>query len=369
LNLPRDDDWRLLEAWLETSLASVPAGRDWAALAKTLAGRSAPALVERGREIGLAVAIARAAPDPVAPLFRLELESQACADRASEAAHPDASPREARRRPRVLDLSTLWAGPLAGSLLAQAGFDVLKIESPTRPDGARQGEPGFFDLLNGGKRGLALDLSAPADREVFTRLLETADIVLESARPRALGQLGFDARAWLRARPGRLWTSITGYGRDHEWIAFGDDAAVAAGLAFDPASPPHLTNRLDAPDADGDGPTAVAADRGPRFCGDAIADPLTGLHAAVAVVALQARGRGGLLSLALAEVAAHAASGSAHGPLVLPLEPRAGGWAVFDGARWQPVAPARARIPGTRGAAPTLRRPDAGCVEGWGRPC
>ncbi len=339
LNLPRDDDWEMLSAWLETELAEPAARRDWTAVARALAERMADPLVLRGREIGLAVARAVRAPAaPLAPL-RLERESRASG---------------ARPRPRVLDLSTLWAGPLAGSLLAQAGFEVVKVESPNRPDGARRGEASFFDLLNADKHACALELADPRDRETFVRLLDSADIVLESARPRALAQLGIDARAWVDARPGRIWASITGYGREHEWIAFGDDAAIAAGLGFDP----------------------VRESAAPRFCGDAIADPLTGLTTAVAILALRHRGRGGLLSLALADVAAHAAahatdsasdSGSALASLTLPLEYRAGEWQVHGGTGWTPVAAPRARTP--RGRAPALAPPPASLVERWTHAC
>ena len=337
VNLPREADWHLLEAWLEVDLPNLEATRDWSAVARSLATRDAEPLVLRGREIGLAVAPALRTPAPPTVPFHLELESRA-----------PASAQRAERRPRVLDLSTLWAGPLAGSLLATAGFSVLKVESPQRPDGARQGERAFFDLLNADKQASALDLTRAREREIFARLLESADIVLESARPRALAQLGFDARAWVSARPGRLWASITGYGREHEWIAFGDDAAVAAGLSFDP------------------GPAPSPA----RFCGDAIADPLTGLTAAVAIAALHAQGRGGLLSLSLVDVAAHAAAredSEMAARLTLPIERRPDGWSVHDGSAWRAIAAPRARTPHGRG--PDLLAPEAALIEHWTRAC
>ncbi len=337
VNLPREADWRLLDAWLEVDLPNCEETRDWTAVARSLATRDAEPLVLRGREIGLAVACAARTSAPATAPFQLELESRA----------PGPAQR-AERRPRVLDLSTLWAGPLAGSLLAMAGFSVMKVESPQRPDGARQGERAFFDLLNADKHAGALDLTRAREREIFARLLESTDVVLESARPRALAQLGFDARAWVSARPGRLWASITGYGREHEWIAFGDDAAVAAGLAFDP------------------GPAPSPA----RFCGDAIADPLTGLTAAVAITALHAQRRGGLLSLSLVDVAAHAATfedSEMAARLTLPIERRGGGWSVHDGSAWHAIAEPRARTP--HGRAPDLLAPEAALIEHWTRSC
>ncbi len=346
LNLPREDDWDLLPAWLELERPAGDDDRDWSALARALAPRAAAPLVERGREMGLAVALAAPAPVRAPVPFRLA--------HATRAAPP---PARGAGRPRVLDLSSLWAGPLAGALLAQAGSEVLKLESAHRPDGARAGEPRFFSLLNGDKHACALDLADLHDRAILLRLLESADIVLESARPRALAQLGIDARTWLAGAPGRLWVSITGYGRDHEWIAFGDDAAVAAGLAFEPDD----------------------ASAAPRFCADAIADPLTGLTAAAAILALHAQGRGGLLALALADVAAHAAHGGAlaasatdaradtAGPLTLPLARRDGVWQVRADGGWIPVASPRARTP--RRSAPPLAPPDAALLAAWTRAC
>ena len=337
VNLPREEDWRLLGAWLEVDLPDPEASRDWSAVARSLASRDTEAVVLRGREIGLAVAPAARMPTAPSAPFLLELES-----------HAASPPKRGGRKPRVLDLSALWAGPLAGSLLARADYSVMKVESPQRPDGARQGERTFFDLLNADKHACALDLTRAREREVFAGLLESADIVLESARPRALAQLGFDARAWVAARPGRLWASITGYGREQEWIAFGDDAAVAAGLAFDP------------------GPAPSPA----RFCADAIADPLTGLTAAVAIAALHTQGRGGLLSLSLVDVAAHAAAaGEGEKPtgLTLPIERRSNGWSIHDGAAWHAIADPRARTPHAR--APELLAPEASLIEDWTRAC
>lgn len=348
VNLPRDDDWRLLEAWLEVQLGEAAAQRDWTRVEAAIAQRAAAPLVERGREIGLAVALAPRAPLPVERPFRLVLET-----RCAPEPEPAPGPGPAIRRPRVLDLSSLWAGPLAGALLARAGFDVLKLESATRPDGARAGEPAFFDRLNAGKRSGSLDLHAADGRAVFARLLDSADVVIESARPRALAQLGFDASRWVTARPGRLWASITGHGRDEPGIAFGDDAAVAAGLAYDPPAPA----------------SRAPADPTPRFCGDAIADPLTGLYAAVAIAGLLAEGRGGLLSLALAEVAAHAARAGGDLPFSLPIDRRAEGWSVRDGDVWHAVAPPRAQSGLPTDRAPALRPLDAALLDDWTRRC
>jgi crotonobetainyl-CoA:carnitine CoA-transferase CaiB-like acyl-CoA transferase len=146
---------------------------------------------------------------------------------------------------------------------------VVKVESTTRPDGARSGSPAFYDWLHDGHESAVVDFTSGALAEIIAG----ADIVIEASRPRAMRRLGIHAEQFLAARPGRVWVSITGYGRDDDRIAFGDDAAVAAAL----------TGR----DADGE----------PIFLGDAIADPITGIFAAHAAARSLAEGGGDLLSI------------------------------------------------------------------------
>ncbi len=216
-----------------------------------------------------------------------------------------------------------------------AGARVLKVESTRRPDGARGGPAAFFDLLHAGKASVALDFASPSGRRALVALVARADVVIESARPRAMQQLGIDPAALVRARAGLTWISVTGYGRSGaagRWIAFGDDAAAAAGLA-------HATGRLAGGDT-------------PLFCADAIADPLTGMHAAVAALAGYRHGGGVLAALALRDVAAYAL---AFGPAptaatVRSLDRPAGppAWEVVaDGVR-APVRAPRARAPHAR---------------------
>jgi hypothetical protein len=327
INLPRDEDWQLTPAWLEANASDFATRHDWKALTRLISEQDVEGLVDRGRLMGLAIAQARKTVPTDRPPFTIHHASET-------------SPTSRQRPIRLLDLSSLWAGPLATSLLARTGIEVLKIENPTRPDGARRGPEAFFHLLNGNKQGCALDLHQPHDRAIFERLLESADIVVESARPRALAQLGFDAASWVTNRRGRLWASITGYGRSHEWIAFGDDAAVAAGLAWPPGS-----DRTK-----------------PVFCGDAISDPLAGLTLAALLLAQSQSGRGGLVDLSLTDCAAHAASLPNEG-LELPVEAGAHGWRVIeDGQNWTIEKP-RARS--IEGQAPPLTAPSAAPSEAW----
>jgi hypothetical protein len=210
----------------------------------------------------------------------------------------------------VVDLSSMWAGPLCARLLGLAGADVIKVETPDRPDGARAGERRFFDWLHGGHRSVALDFRSPSGRGALAELLAVADVVIEASRPRALAQLGL-APEMIPHRDGQVWLSITGYGRGDaaaaELVAFGDDAAVAGGLV-------GWTG-----DGPGEGSLAGPGDGDPVFCADAIADPLTGLCGALAVARSVAGGGGELIDLSMREVAAGFAAAAAidHGPHVV----------------------------------------------------
>lgn len=178
----------------------------------------------------------------------------------------------------IVDLSSMWAGPLCGRVLADAGATVVKVESAQRPDGTRNGPVEFFDWINTGKLSYSADFDNPA---ALRRLLAIADVVIESSRPAALQRRGLGP-AEVVARPGRTWIRITGHGTTGEradWVAFGDDAAVSGGLV---------------------GGTPGA----PQFCGDAVADPLTGICAARAVLESRARGGGELIEVSMSAVAA-----------------------------------------------------------------
>ena len=307
VNLARPDDVALLPAWFAEA---GPAGDPWAFVAERVAKRPSLELVERARLLGLPVADAREPDASPPPWCRVA----ACGERVM---------RAAGESPLVVDLSSLWAGPLCTQLLGLAGARVLKVESLARPDGARRGRQAFFDLLNAGKQSVALEFGSPEGRRQLRALVERADLVVESARPRALAQLGLEAEALVAAVPGLSWVSITGYGRREPqagWVAFGDDAAAAAGLA-----------------------AATGAGEGtPLFCGDAIADPLTGLHAAVAAWASWRRGGGQLLDLALRDVTAHVLGFGAKPGEVQVRRLGSGFEVVADGDRAPVLAP-RAR--------------------------
>ncbi len=111
---------------------------------------------------------------------------------------------------RVLDLSRLLPGPLCGQHLADLGARVIKIEDPKVGDYVR---PAIRRLANRGKEGLTLDLKSDAGRAIFFRLLEAADVVLESFRPGVMARLGLGYEELSRRRPSLVYCAITGYGQ------------------------------------------------------------------------------------------------------------------------------------------------------------
>ena len=105
----------------------------------------------------------------------------------------------------VIEFGSLWASPLCGDLLRRSGCRVIKIESLSRPDGARRGPLGFFDLLNGGKESLALDFKDDRSLKFLRKIVKEADVIVEGSRPRALRQLGIDAET--EVENGKVWIS------------------------------------------------------------------------------------------------------------------------------------------------------------------
>jgi crotonobetainyl-CoA:carnitine CoA-transferase CaiB-like acyl-CoA transferase len=273
IGLVRDEDWSLLPAWLETDDTArwQESESCWRRLGTALRQRDSRTLIDRGRLLGLAVAPTDPFREPVTASFAHLFDR--------------AAPIERRRfAPLVIDLSGLWAGPLSTHLLQMCGANVVKVESSRRPDGARSGNADFYALLNQGKRSVALDLTSREAHGVLEKLIERADILVESSRPRALQQMGIRAEAILNRRPELIWVSITGYGRAEpmaHWVAFGDDAGAAAGLSD---AMKNATGAL-------------------QFAGDAIADPLTGVHAALAAWQAWRDEAGGLIELPLVDVA------------------------------------------------------------------
>jgi crotonobetainyl-CoA:carnitine CoA-transferase CaiB-like acyl-CoA transferase len=119
--------------------------------------------------------------------------------RPTESRPPDVLPLEGIR---IVDLTSYWAGPECTDLLAALGADVIKVESPRRPDSLRLvnvARPddqrwwefnGFYHSVNRNKRSVTIDLAQPEGFDVATKLVATADVVIENMTPRVLGSLG-----------------------------------------------------------------------------------------------------------------------------------------------------------------------------------
>lgn len=121
---------------------------------------------------------------------------------------------------RVLDLTRLLPGDFATWILADLGAEVVKIEDTTGGDYMRWMPPmvgansAMYWSLNRGKRSIRLDLKLDAGRQVFLKLLETADCVVEGFRPGVMDRLGLGYEDLSRRKPDLVYCSITGYGQD-----------------------------------------------------------------------------------------------------------------------------------------------------------
>lgn len=193
---------------------------------------------------------------------------------------------------RVVDLATLFAGPLAATFLGDFGADVIKVEHPTRPDPSRGHGPAkdgvglWWKLLGRNKRTMTLDLSTSGGRTTLLRLAADADVIVENFRPGTLEKwdLGWDELS--AANPRLVLARVTGFGQFGPYArrpGFGTLAEAMSGFAAVTGEP--------------DGPPTL-----PPF---GLADSVAGLATAYAVMtALAARertGRGQVVDMAIIE--------------------------------------------------------------------
>ncbi|TXL61925.1 CaiB/BaiF CoA transferase family protein [Aeromicrobium terrae] len=192
----------------------------------------------------------------------------------------------------VLDLSTILAGPLTSSLLAEFGADVIKVEEPSAGDPARtyppvvDGESAHWSVLGRNKRSVTIDLHHPEAGELVGRIVGTVDVVITNFRPATLRRFGIDFDQLVHWRPDLVMVHISAFGRTGPYADRPGFARVAEAFA-------GLTHRTGAPD----GP--------PVFAGYPIADGVTGMYGAfAAMLALRQRdltGEPQLVDIALYE--------------------------------------------------------------------
>jgi crotonobetainyl-CoA:carnitine CoA-transferase CaiB-like acyl-CoA transferase len=203
----------------------------------------------------------------------------------------------------VVDLTAFWAGPYATHLLATLGANVLKIESPTRPDGMRAAtvvrppDPNWLEYgptfhgANPAKRSVTIDFSTTAGRELVLDLVAQADVVAENFTPRVLANAGLDFPDLVQRRPDVILLRMPGFGLDGPWrdhTGFAQTMEQTSGIGWLTGMP--------------EGEPLVRS----------TIDPITGIHGAFAVLAALERrahtGEGQLIELPMLDVALNIAA-------------------------------------------------------------
>ena len=177
---------------------------------------------------------------------------------------------------RVLDLSNVLAGPFCGYHLVRLGAEVIKVENPKGGDLARRlgADPEMakqlmglsFVAVNAGKQSIAIDFKSPEGKEVFLRLVEKADVVLENFRPKVMDRLGLGYEVLAQRNPRIVYCAVSGFGKDGPWVGRPAYDQIVQGLS-------------GVMSVTGDAQTA------PLRTGFPIADTIAGLTAAFAIAA------------------------------------------------------------------------------------
>ena len=295
VSVARTTDTEAVPAWLE--IGDLDGSEVWSAIAEGVRDKPVAELIERADWLGLAVGDAVRPPPPGEPCR-----------------FTDAGPAGTGRK-LVLDVSSLWAGPLCASLLGEFGFEVVKVEAPGRPDGARYGSLAFYERMNRGKQDMVIDLGVEDGRRRFLNLCRESTVVVDGLRPRVWANWGID-RLEVAENAGLVWVSISGHGDGR--AGFGDDAAVSGGLWL----------------ADPDGGL-------PWFVGDAAADPVAGLVACRAAVEATAAGRAGLVEVAMSQAVSWVRAGDDLSTPGAEVFRRGDNWVVRADDSEQEVLPPR----------------------------
>ena len=120
---------------------------------------------------------------------------------------------------KVLDLTTIYSGPICTTILGDQGADIIKIESPEGDfmrqalDVERNGVSGMFSMLNRNKRSIVIDLSTEEGKSLLKQMLASADVIVENFRPGVMDRLGFDYETMKNINSGIIYASINGVGQ------------------------------------------------------------------------------------------------------------------------------------------------------------
>ena len=191
---------------------------------------------------------------------------------------------------KILDFTRVYSGPYCTMLFADLGARIIKIEAVGKGDDTRyfnpivNGESGYYNYLNRGKHSIALNLKAPEAKKIALKLAAEADIVIENFSPGTMARLGLDYDDIKAINPEVIYASISGFGhtgpKSHR-LAYDSIIQFASGIA-------SLTGYPDRP---------------PTKTGPAISDAVTGVHAAVAILAAvvykQSTGKGQYLDISM----------------------------------------------------------------------
>ncbi len=192
----------------------------------------------------------------------------------------------------VLDLTKVLAGPYCGSILADFGAEIIKIEPPGRGDDSRSYGPHlnggslYYENLNRGKRGITLNLKSEEGKEIFRKLAAKADVLIENYRPGVMSRFGLGYEALRQINPRLIYGAITG---------FGSTGPFSQRPGYDIISQ-AMGGMMSVTGQEGDPPTRS---------GNALGDILGGMNLTIGVLlALQARsvtGEGQYIDVALVD--------------------------------------------------------------------
>ena len=121
---------------------------------------------------------------------------------------------------RIIDLTTIFTGPICTSILGDQGADVIKVESPTgdwmrtAPGAQRNGVVGSFAMMNRNKRAISVDMASDGGSDIVRQLIATADVVVENYRPGVMERLGLGPDVCLERNPKLVYGRMTGWGQD-----------------------------------------------------------------------------------------------------------------------------------------------------------